>query len=56
MSSGDAVDPARLYEAMVYSAYLVERYGNTYTPPFERLADEWEAYQRGLDQIGRAHV
>lgn len=54
MPSGAAVDPARLYEAMVYSAYLVERLGDAYAPVFERLADEWDAYQRGLNLRERA--
>jgi hypothetical protein len=47
-------DPARLHEAMVYAAYLVERYGDDYAPVFERLADEWEALQRQEGVSARA--
>lgn len=46
LPDGEGYDPARLHEAMVYAAYLVERYGDAYAPAFERLADEWEALQR----------
>jgi hypothetical protein len=47
-------DHARLHEAMVYAAYLVERYGDAYAPVFERLADEWEAIQRNDGPAARA--
>lgn len=48
------VDPTRLHEAMVYAAYLVERYGEAYAPVFERLADEWDAFQRNDGAAARA--
>ncbi len=40
----DAVDPARLYEAMVFSAYMVEQFGDVYMPILERLEREWQAH------------
>ena len=54
MPSAQVVDRDRLREAMVYSAYLVERYGDAYAPVFERLADEWEAVQRSTNSRDRA--
>ena len=44
--SGNPIDPARLHEALVYSAHMVEQYGPQYIWIFERLEQEWEALQQ----------
>lgn len=45
---GATVTPAEIEEAMVYTAYLVEKYGDAYAPVLDRLiADHEEAQRQG---------
>ena len=44
--SGNPIDPARLHEALVYSAHIIEQYGPEYIWISERLEREWEAIQQ----------
>lgn len=44
MAKARPLDPARLYEAMVYSAYMVEQYGDEYAWVLDRLETEWLSY------------
>ena len=48
------VDPARLHEALVYSAFMVEQFGPEYAWIYERLEREWEALQRQEAVLDRA--
>lgn len=44
----------RLYEAMVFAAYLVEQYGDAYAPILARMEEEWSAVLKADTPQARA--
>lgn len=54
LRAGSAVTSAQIEEAMVYTAYLVQKYGDAYAPILDALIADREAAQQQGTPLDRA--